>query len=214
DRALAEVALLSSIADETPEGRSIIILAKNKYNVREPSLSYAEAHVVPFSAQTRISGIDLADRSLRKGAVDAVLAMVGLTEAQAPAEFRQAVDRIARTGGTPLAVAENKKLFGVVHLKDVVKPDIKDRFAALRAMGIKTVMVTGDNPVTAAAIASEAGVDDFSAEATPEDKLGYIRKEQRGGHLIAMCGDGTNDAPALAQADVGVAMQTGTQAAR
>jgi K+-transporting ATPase ATPase B chain len=214
ERALAEAVLLSSLADETPEGRSIIALAKSKYNLREPDVSQAEAQVVPFSAQTRISGIDLNDRSLRKGAIDAVLALVGLTDAQTPVEFRQAVDRIARSGGTPLAVAENKRLLGVVHLKDVVKPDIKERFAALRSMGIKTVMVTGDNPITAAAIASEAGVDDFIAQATPEDKLTYIRKEQQGGRLIAMCGDGTNDAPALAQADVGVAMQTGTQAAR
>jgi K+-transporting ATPase ATPase B chain len=205
---------LASIADETPEGRSIIAYAKTKYGLSEPTISSAETRVVPFSAQTRISGIDLAGRSLRKGAVDAVLAEAGLAEGRAPAEFRLAVDRIARTGGTPLAVAENKKLLGVVHLKDVVKPDIKDRFAALRAMGIRTVMVTGDNPVTAAAIASEAGVDDFIAQATPEDKLNYIRREQQGGRLIAMCGDGTNDAPALAQADVGVAMQTGTQAAR
>ncbi|HWG05406.1 MAG TPA: potassium-transporting ATPase subunit KdpB [Beijerinckiaceae bacterium] len=214
DRVLAEAVMLASVADETPEGRSIIAFAKTKYGLSEPAFSTAEAKVVPFSAQTRISGIDLPGRSLRKGAVDSVLAEVGLTEAKAPAEFRLAVDRIARTGGTPLAVAENKKLLGVVHLKDVVKPDIKDRFAELRAMGIRTVMVTGDNPVTAAAIASEAGVDDFIAQATPEDKLSYIRKEQQGGRLIAMCGDGTNDAPALAQADVGVAMQTGTQAAR
>ncbi len=214
ERALAEAVLLSSVADETPEGRSIIALAKTKYGLSEPVLSSAEARVVPFSAQTRISGVDLPGRSLRKGAVDSVLSEVGLTEARAPAEFRLAVDRIARTGGTPLAVSENKRILGVVHLKDIVKPDIKDRFAALRAMGIKTVMVTGDNPVTAAAIASEAGVDDFIAQATPEDKLTYIRKEQQGGRLIAMCGDGTNDAPALAQADVGVAMQTGTQAAR
>jgi K+-transporting ATPase ATPase B chain len=154
------------------------------------------------------------DRSLRKGAVDAILKVVGYNADDAPVQFRQAVDRISRSGGTPLAVSENKRLLGVVHLKDIVKPDIKARFAELRAMGIKTVMVTGDNPLTAAAIASEAGVDDFIAQATPEDKLRYIRKEQQGGRLIAMCGDGTNDAPALAQADVGVAMQTGTQAAR
>jgi potassium-transporting ATPase ATP-binding subunit len=214
ERVLAEAVMLSSLADETPEGRSIIALAKSKYSLLEPTLSPGEAHVIPFSAQTRISGIDLGDKSLRKGAVDAVLALAGVTEAQSPLLFRQAVDRIARSGGTPLAVAENKRLLGVVHLKDIVKPDIKDRFASLRAMGIRTVMVTGDNPVTAAAIASEAGVDDFIAQATPEDKLAYIRKEQQGGRLIAMCGDGTNDAPALAQADVGVAMQTGTQAAR
>jgi K+-transporting ATPase ATPase B chain len=170
--------------------------------------------VVPFTAQTRVSGVDLPGRSLRKGAVDAILAASGLTREAAPAEFRQAVDRISRAGGTPLAVSQNRQLLGVVHLKDIVKPDIRQRFAELRAMGIKTVMVTGDNPLTAAAIASEAGVDDFLAQATPEDKLAFIRKEQQGGRLIAMCGDGTNDAPALAQADVGVAMQTGTQAAR
>ena len=161
-----------------------------------------------------MSGVDLPNGALRKGAVDAVLGWLGLTRQSAPAEFIQAVDRISRSGGTPLAVAEQGRLLGVVHLKDIVKPDIRPRFAELRAMGIKTVMVTGDNPLTAAAIASEAGVDDFLAEATPEDKLAYIRKEQQGGRLIAMCGDGTNDAPALAQADVGVAMQTGTQAAR
>jgi K+-transporting ATPase ATPase B chain len=213
ERELAEAVLLSSLADETPEGRSIIALAKSKYGLAEPEISNT-TKIVPFSAQTRISGVDVGGRALRKGAVDAVLGVAGLTQAQAPADFRQAVDRIARSGGTPLAVAEGQRLLGVIHLKDVVKPDIKERFAALRAMGIKTVMVTGDNPVTAAAIASEAGVDDFLAQATPEDKLAYIRKEQQGGRLIAMCGDGTNDAPALAQADVGVAMQTGTQAAR
>ncbi len=214
ERVLAEAVLMASLADETPEGRSIIALAKSKYALSEPDISKDNAQVFPFSAQTRISGVDVGGRSLRKGAVDAILALVGLTQAEAPADFRQAVDRIARTGGTPLAVAEGQRLLGVIHLKDIVKPDIKERFAALRAMGIKTVMVTGDNPVTAAAIASEAGVDDFLAQATPEDKLAYIRKEQQGGRLIAMCGDGTNDAPALAQADVGVAMQTGTQAAR
>ena len=214
EQALADAVLLSSLADETPEGRSIVALCKSRYGLNETDLSRAGGTIVPFTAQTRMSGIDLNGRSLRKGAVDSVLESVGLATDGAPADFRAAVDRIARTGGTPLAVAENKRLLGVVHLKDTVKPDIKERFAALRAMGIKTVMVTGDNPVTAAAIASEAGVDDFLAKATPEDKLAYIRKEQAGGRLIAMCGDGTNDAPALAQADVGVAMQTGTQAAR
>ena len=169
---------------------------------------------MPFSAVTRISGVDLGSRSIRKGAVDAILKDARIATDDTPAAFRQAVDQISRTGGTPLAVSQNGKLLGVIQLKDVVKPDIKDRFNALRAMGIKTVMVTGDNPVTAAAIASEAGVDDFIAEATPEDKLAYIRTEQGKGRLIAMCGDGTNDAPALAQADVGVAMQSGTQAAR
>ena len=214
EQSLAEAVLLSSLADETPEGRSIVALCKSRYGLAETDLTAAQATIVPFTAQTRMSGIDINGRSLRKGAVDSVLESVGLASGGGPADFRQAVDRIARTGGTPLAVAENKRLLGVVHLKDTVKPDIKERFAALRAMGIKTVMVTGDNPVTAAAIASEAGVDDFLAKATPEDKLAYIRKEQSGGRLIAMCGDGTNDAPALAQADVGVAMQTGTQAAR
>ena len=209
---IAEAALLSSLADETPEGRSIVALAGNKYHV--DAKADPDATVVPFSAQTRMSGVDSGARSLRKGAVDSVLGWAGLSRESAPVDFVQAVERIARSGGTPLAVAENKRLLGVIHLKDVVKPDIRPRFAELRAMGIKTVMVTGDNPLTAAAIAGEAGVDDFIAEATPEDKLAYIRKEQQGGRLIAMCGDGTNDAPALAQADVGVAMQTGTQAAR
>ena len=213
EHALADAALMSSLADETPEGRSIVALARSKYGVQNVEAPQ-DAKIVPFTAQTRISGVDLPGRSLRKGAVDVILAQAGLTMESAPAQFRQAVERISRAGGTPLAVSENGKLVGVLHLKDIVKPDIKQRFAALRAMGIKTVMVTGDNPVTAAAIASEAGVDDFIAQATPEDKLAYIRKEQHGGRLIAMCGDGTNDAPALAQADVGVAMQTGTQAAR
>jgi K+-transporting ATPase ATPase B chain len=215
ERQLAETALLASLADETPEGRSIISYARSKYGLVDEKNHIAEGMTfVPFTAHTRMSGVDFGTRTIRKGAVDAVLRFAGIAENAAPAAFRQAVDRIARTGGTPLAVAEDGKLIGLVHLKDTVKPDIRDRFAALRAMGIKTVMVTGDNPVTAAAIASEAGVDDYIAEATPEDKLAYIRKEQQGGRLIAMCGDGTNDAPALAQADVGVAMQTGTQAAR
>jgi potassium-transporting ATPase ATP-binding subunit len=213
-RRLAEASLIASLADETPEGRSIVALARADYGLTEPDLSADNPVVIPFAAQTRLSGVDLAGRSLRKGAVDSVLNFVGQTSEQAPPEFRQGVDRISRTGGTPLAVAENGVLLGLIHLKDVVKPGIKERFAALRAMGIKTVMITGDNPVTAAAIASEAGVDDFLAQATPEDKLKFIRKEQTGGRLVAMCGDGTNDAPALAQADVGVAMQTGTQAAR
>jgi K+-transporting ATPase ATPase B chain len=238
EHGLAEAVLLASLADETPEGRSIVALAKSRYGLTPPDLD-ANTLVVPFSAHTRISGIDLPWRSLRKGAVDAILRHAESTAAGASSslasgtiavgailertgslknpvslEFTRAVERISRAGGTPLAVSENGRLLGVVHLKDIIKPDIKARFAALRAMGIKTVMVTGDNPVTAAAIASEAGVDDFIAQATPEDKLAYIRKEQQGGRLIAMCGDGTNDAPALAQADVGVAMQTGTQAAR
>jgi K+-transporting ATPase ATPase B chain len=209
---LAEAAFLSSHADETPEGRSIVALAKSDYGVTDPTQTIDA--VIPFAAETRISGIDIAGRSYRKGAVDAILRHVGLDADMAPGGFRQAVERISRTGGTPLAVAEGDRLLGVIHLKDIVKPGIKERFAAMRAMGIRTVMVTGDNPLTAAAIASEAGVDDFLAEAKPEDKLDYIRREQKGGKLIAMCGDGTNDAPALAQADVGVAMQTGTQAAR
>jgi K+-transporting ATPase ATPase B chain len=211
---LAEAAFLSSQADETPEGRSIVALSKSKLGAATPDLHDAASRFVPFSAVTRISGVDLGSRVIRKGAVDAILKDSGIAAESAPAAFRQAVDQISRSGGTPLAVSQNAKLMGVIHLKDVVKPDIKDRFNALRQMGIKTVMVTGDNPVTAAAIASEAGVDDFIAEATPEDKLSYIRNEQSKGRLIAMCGDGTNDAPALAQADVGVAMQSGTQAAR
>jgi potassium-transporting ATPase ATP-binding subunit len=237
ERALAEAVLLASLADETPEGRSIVGLAKSRYGLEAPQLG-ADARIVPFSAHTRISGVDLPGRSGRKGAVDAILAQlesdsglprddardgvqaaavagVGVRERAAVARnLARAVERISRAGGTPLAVSENGRLLGVVHLKDIIKPDIKARFAELRAMGIKTVMVTGDNPITAAAIAGEAGVDDFIAQATPEDKLAYIRREQQGGRLIAMCGDGTNDAPALAQADVGVAMQTGTQAAR
>jgi K+-transporting ATPase ATPase B chain len=214
ERSLAEAVLLASLPDETPEGRSIVALAKSKYGLSEPELRLKEAKFTAFSAQTRISGIDVAGHSIRKGAVDAILKFIGMMPETAPAAFRQAVDRIARTGGTPLAVSDGGRLLGVVHLKDIVKPDIKDRFAALRAMGITTIMITGDNPITAAAISSEAGVDDFMAQATPEEKLAFIRKEQQGGRLIAMCGDGTNDAPALAQADVGVAMQTGTQAAR
>lgn len=209
---LAEAALIASLSDETPEGRSIVALATGEFGVPMPKAEFDA--VIGFTAETRLSGVDIGQRRLRKGAIDAVLKFAGLTEQDAPAEFRRAVDQVARTGGTPLGVADGDRLLGVIHLKDVVKPGIKERFAALRAMGIRTVMVTGDNPVTAAAIASEAGVDDFLAQATPEDKLAYIRREQQGGRLIAMCGDGTNDAPALAQADVGVAMQTGTQAAR
>ncbi len=213
ERELADAVLLASLADETPEGRSIVALATSRYGAAPPASS-AGMHPAPFSAQTRISGVDIDGRALRKGAVDAILARLHLAETQAPREFTRAVEAISRSGGTPLAVSDGDRLLGVVHLKDIVKPGIKERFAELRAMGIKTVMVTGDNPVTAAAIAGEAGVDDFLAQAKPEDKLAYIRKEQQGGRLIAMCGDGSNDAPALAQADVGVAMQTGTQAAR
>ena len=214
EKKLVEAVLLASLADETPEGRSIVALCKSNYSLTEPNLAGQQTEIIAFSATTRISGINIGTRKLRKGAVDAILKYVGVTAEKAPPEFTQAVDKISRTGGTPLGVAENGKLLGVIHLKDVVKPDIKLRFNALRAMGIRTVMVTGDNPITAATIASEAGVDDFIAEATPEDKLAYIRAEQKSGRMIAMCGDGTNDAPALAQADVGVAMQSGTQAAR
>ncbi len=210
-RELAEASLLASLADETPEGRSIVALARGEFGLPEPGQPEA---VVPFAAETRLSGVDLGGRRLRKGAVDSVLKFSGLSQDEAPHGFRESVEKVARSGGTPLAVTDGERILGVIHLKDVVKPGIKERFAAMRAMGIRTVMVTGDNPLTAAAIASEAGVDDFLAEAKPEDKLAYIRKEQKGGKLIAMCGDGTNDAPALAQADVGVAMQTGTQAAR
>ncbi|WP_394761451.1 potassium-transporting ATPase subunit KdpB [Phenylobacterium sp.] len=207
--------LLASLGDQTPEGRSILELGRNQGLVLEAPEG---ATVIPFSAMTRQSGLDAGpdgngDR-WRKGAVDAVLKDAGLAPGEAPAEFSAAVDRIARSGGTPLAVSENGVLFGVIHLKDVVKPNVKARFADLRRMGLRTVMITGDNPVTAAAIASEAGVDDFLAEATPEDKLRLIREEQGKGRLVAMCGDGANDAPALAQSDVGVAMQTGAQAAR
>jgi K+-transporting ATPase ATPase B chain len=211
---LAAAALASSLADDTPEGRSIVALAKGDFGLVEPKLDPKTTVIVPFTAQTRISGVDVGSRWIRKGAIDSILRYLKVPIERTPLEFRQAVERVAMSGGTPLAVVEEGRLLGVIHLKDIVKPGIKERFAAMRAMGIRTVMVTGDNPVTAAAIASEAGVDDFLAEATPEDKLAYIRKEQSGGRLIAMCGDGTNDAPALAQADVGVAMQTGTQAAR
>ncbi len=204
-------ALMASLADETPEGRSIVELARQAGRTEETP---AGAQPIPFTATTRLSGLEADGQSWRKGAVDALLSFLGMTSADAPAEVTQAVDRIARSGGTPLAVAENGRLVAVIHLKDVVKPGVKDRFADLRRMGVRTVMITGDNKVTAAAIASEAGVDDFLAEATPEDKLNLIRGEQGKGRLVAMCGDGANDAPALAQADVGVAMQTGAQAAR
>jgi K+-transporting ATPase ATPase B chain len=203
--------LMASLGDETPEGRSIVDLARDQ----GMTLTAPEgATVIPFSATTRQSGLEHAGNAWRKGAVDAVLKSLALDPKQVPAELSAAVDRIARSGGTPLAVSENGALMGVIHLKDVVKPGVKERFADLRRMGLRTVMITGDNPVTAAAIASEAGVDDFLAEATPEDKLRLIREEQAKGRLVAMCGDGANDAPALAQSDVGVAMQTGAQAAR
>jgi K+-transporting ATPase ATPase B chain len=215
EREAAIAALLASHADETAEGRSIVALMQEKYGANVPAIK--EARFIEFSATTRLSGVDFENRRLRKGAVDAVLQFArehGRRDTTEPQAFRAAVDRIARSGGTPLGLTDGERLLGVIHLKDVVKADMKARFSELRSMGIKTVMITGDNPVTAAAIASEAGVDDFIAEATPEDKLRYIRNEQANGRLIAMCGDGTNDAPALAQADVGVAMQTGTQAAR
>ncbi|HEV2532872.1 potassium-transporting ATPase subunit KdpB [Phenylobacterium sp.] len=210
ERAL-QAALMASLGDETPEGRSIVQLAQDLGQTAEAPKG---GEIIAFSATTRQSGLNAGQKSWRKGAVDAVLATLGLTAKDMPADLAAAVDRIARAGGTPLAVSEDGALVGVIHLKDVVKPGVKDRFADLRRMGLRTVMITGDNPVTAAAIASEAGVDDFLAEATPEDKLRMMREEQGRGRLVAMCGDGANDAPALAQADVGVAMQTGAQAAR
>jgi K+-transporting ATPase ATPase B chain len=216
EREAAEAALLASIADETAEGRSIVTLVQEKYGVKRDDAP-PSAKFIEFSANTRLSGIDIGERMLRKGAIDSILKFASQASGQNLAEppaFRAAVDKIARAGGTPLGLVDSGRLLAVIHLKDVVKADVKERFAELRRMGIKTVMITGDNPITAAAIASEAGVDDFIAEATPEDKLRYIRDEQAHGRLIAMCGDGTNDAPALAQADVGVAMQSGTQAAR
>jgi potassium-transporting ATPase ATP-binding subunit len=234
ERDLADAAQLASLSDETPEGRSIVVLAKEKYGIRGRDMAPLQAQFIPFTAQTRISGIDVEGSSIRKGAVDAVLdyirARSGIatprSQDSAAAAAIQAVgpelaqgiltlsERIAKSGGTPLAVAKDGKLLGVIHLKDIVKGGIRERFAALRKMGIRTVMITGDNPLTAAAIAAESGVDDFMAQATPETKLKLIRDEQAKGKLVAMCGDGTNDAPALAQADVGVAMNTGTMAAR
>jgi K+-transporting ATPase ATPase B chain len=214
DAAIADAAQLASLADETPEGRSIVVLAKQKYNIRGRELASHEATFIPFTAQTRMSGVDLDGRRIRKGAADAIDRFVQEEGGTFPMELRQQVDRIAREGGTPLVVADAARALGVVHLKDVVKGGIRERFAALRAMGIRTVMITGDNPLTAASIAAEAGVDDFLAQATPEDKMALIKREQGDGKLVAMTGDGTNDAPALAQADVGVAMNTGTQAAK
>jgi K+-transporting ATPase ATPase B chain len=209
--AAMRAALMASLADMTPEGRSIIELARNNGIEAETPKG---ATIIPFSATTRLSGLETGEQTWRKGSVDAVLKHIGQTRANLEPEMEAAVDRISRSGGTPLGVSEGTRFIGVIHLKDVVKPNVKERFADLRRMGLRTVMITGDNPVTAAAIASEAGVDDFLAEATPEDKLRLIREEQAKGRLVAMCGDGANDAPALAQADVGVAMQTGTQAAR
>src|SRR5271166_1035331 len=211
---LADAAQLSSLADETPEGRSVVVLAKEKYNLRGREIREHEAHFIPFSAYTRMSGVDLDGRRLRKGATDAIIAFVREQGGAVPDNFKDLSDRIARNGGTPLAVCDGSRLLGIIHLKDIVKGGMKERIGQLRAMGIRSVMITGDNPLTAAAIASEAGVDDFLAQATPKDKLEYIRKEQSEGRLVAMTGDGTNDAPALAQADVGLAMNTGTMAAK
>ena len=211
---LADAAQLASLADETPEGRSIVILAKEKYGIRGREFSDKEAEFVPFTAQTRMSGVNLDGRQIRKGAADAIQKYVNGCGGSVTSELKSIVDRISRSGGTPLMVAERSRALGVVLLKDIVKGGIRERFAELRAMGIKTIMITGDNPLTAASIATEAGVDDFLAEATPEHKMKLIREEQRKGKLVAMTGDGTNDAPALAQADVGVAMNTGTTAAK
>jgi len=209
ERDLAEAATYASLGDETPEGRSIVTFTRDRHgiNLEAP----ADANVIPFTANTRVSGLDAGGQAWRKGAVDSILKHI---KTAPPSAFTQAVERVSRAGSTPLAVLEDGRLMGVVELKDIVKPGIRERFAELRRMGIRTIMVTGDNRITAAAIATEAGVDDFIAEATPQDKLNYIRKTQAEGRMVAMCGDGTNDAPALAQADVGVAMQTGTQAAR
>jgi len=223
EQELADAAQLAALADETPEGRSIVVLAKEKYGIRARDMANLHATFVPFTAQSRMSGVDVDGSTIRKGAVDAVLKHVDLAtvaagadraSAQSVRDVQAIADEIAKGGGTPLAVARDGRLLGVVHLKDIVKGGIRERFAELRRMGIRTVMITGDNPMTAAAIAAEAGVDDFLAQATPENKLKLIREEQAKGKLVAMCGDGTNDAPALAQADVGVAMNTGTVAAR
>jgi K+-transporting ATPase ATPase B chain len=211
---LADAAQLASLSDETPEGRSIVVLAKEQYGLRERNLREAHAAFIPFTAQTRMSGVDMDGRRIRKGAADAIERWVQSQGAAFPNAVKTAVESVARQGATPLVVAENERVLGVVRLKDVVKGGIRDRFAHLRKMGISTVMITGDNPLTAAAIAAEAGVDDFLAEATPEAKLQLIRSHQQGGRLVAMTGDGTNDAPALAQADVAVAMNSGTQAAK
>ena len=234
ERELADAAQLASLSDETPEGRSIVVLAKEKYGIRGRELAQIHARFIPFTAQTRISGIDSDGSAIRKGAVDAILAYVRAASGAAPPasglsgtaavqlagddatarDLTAIAERVAKSGGTPLAVAKDHRLLGVIHLKDIVKGGIRERFAELREMGIRTVMITGDNALTAAAIAAESGVDDFLAQATPEAKLKLIRDEQALGKLVAMCGDGTNDAPALAQADVGVAMNAGTQAAR
>ena len=231
EQELADAAQLASLADETPEGRSIVVLAKEKYGIRGRDLAEMRGNFIPFTAQTRMSGVEIGNTWVRKGAVDSILqylqtstetvmpggavrSLVPAVNADAMREITAIADTIAKSGGTPLAVAKDGRLLGVIHLKDIVKGGIRERFAELRRMGIRTIMITGDNPMTATAIAAEAGVDDFLAQATPEDKLKLIRDEQAKGKLVAMCGDGTNDAPALAQADVGVAMNTGTQAAR
>jgi K+-transporting ATPase ATPase B chain len=214
ERELADAAQLASLADETPEGRSIVVLAKERYQIRGREFAAHEAVFMPFTAQTRMSGVNLNGREIRKGAAEAIAAYVKSNGGAVSAEVQTIVARIAEAGGTPLVVAERSRLLGVIHLKDVVKGGMRQRFDALRAMGIKTIMITGDNPLTAASIAREAGVDDFLAQATPEDKMSLIRREQADGKLVAMTGDGTNDAPALAQADVGVAMNTGTTAAK
>ncbi len=211
---MANAAQLSSLADETPEGRSVVVLVKEKYGLRSREIAEQHARFVPFSAYTRMSGVDIDGRRLRKGATEAIANFVQQEGGSVPASFLEISDRIARAGGTPLAVADGPRLLGVIHLKDIVKGGMRQRIAQLRAMGIRSVMITGDNPLTAAAIASEAGVDDFLAQATPKDKLEFIKREQGEGRLVAMTGDGTNDAPALAQADVGLAMNTGTTAAK
>jgi potassium-transporting ATPase ATP-binding subunit len=211
---LADAAQLSSLADETPEGRSVVVLAKEKYGLRGREVAAHEAHFIPFSAYTRMSGVDLDGRRLRKGATESIAQFVRESGGQVSPDLLETAERISRQGGTPLAVADSGRALGVIHLKDVVKGGMKERLAQLRAMGIRSVMITGDNPLTAAAIAAEAGIDDFLSQASPADKLNYIKKEQSEGRLVAMTGDGTNDAPALAQADVGVAMNTGTMAAK
>jgi len=211
---LADASQIASLADETPEGRSVVVLAKEKYGLRGRNIHDLHATFVPFTAQTRISGVDIDGKQIRKGAAEAIEQFVSERGGRYPAELKQQVEEIARRGGTPLVVAENDRPLGVIYLKDIVKGGIRERFAELRRMGIKTVMITGDNPLTAAAIAAEAGVDDFLAQATPEAKLKMIREYQAGGRLVAMTGDGTNDSPALAQADVAVAMNSGTQAAK
>jgi K+-transporting ATPase ATPase B chain len=215
-RELAEAAQFASLADETPEGRSIVVLAKRDFDLRARELGAGDdgATFIPFSAQTRMSGVDIGGRRIRKGAAEQVANFVKENHGTPPTDLKSIVERIARSGGTPLVVADESKALGVIYLKDVVKEGIRERFERLRAMGLRTVMITGDNPLTAAAIAKESGVDDFLAEATPETKLRLIREEQNQGKLVAMIGDGTNDAPALAQADVGIAMNAGTQAAR